>query len=148
MDSLDRRLLNMIQADFPIAPRPYSALGERLGITEDEVLERVRGLVESGIVRKIGPSFDTIKLGHASTLVAAKVPPERIEEVAGIVSSFPEVTHNYGRDFQYNLWFTLVCRDAAEIERTLEEIKSRTGISDVHSLPARRVFKVKVNFEL
>ena len=146
MDDLDRRLLNIAQADFPIAPRPYRVLGERLGITEREALERIRALAESGIIREIGPSFDARRLGHASTLAAAKVTPERLEEVANIVSGFPQVTHNYGRDHEYNLWFTLVCRDAGDIERTLEEIKARTGVSDVHELPAERTFKLRVDF--
>jgi len=147
VDDLDRRLLNIIQTDFPITPRPYRVLGERLGITEVEALDRVRRLKESGIIRRIGPSFDTRKLGHASILAAARVPAERLDEVAGVISSFPEVTHNYGREAEYNLWFTLVCRNAEQIERTLEEIKSRTGISDIHALPSERVFKVRVNFE-
>jgi len=147
MDELDKGLLNIIQTDFPISPSPYRVLGERLGIGEDEALERVRALVESGIIRKIGPSFDTRKLGHVSTLVAAKAPIERQEEVAGIVSSFPQVTHNYGRDFEYNLWFTLICRDADEMERVVDDIKARTGISEMHALPAKRMFKIKVEFE-
>jgi len=147
MDELDKSLLNIIQTDFPISSRPYRVLGERLGIGEDEALERVRALVESGIIRKIGPSFDTRKLGHASTLVAAKAPIERLEEVAGIVSSFPQVTHNYGRDFEYNLWFTVIAKDQSEIERTLDRIKAETGLSDVHELPAKRKFKIKVEFE-
>ena len=146
MDDLDRRLLSIVQADFPIAARPYLVLGKRLGIAEGEALERMRALVESGVVREIGASFDARRLGHASTLVAAKVPPERLEEVANIVSSFQQVTHNYGRDHEYNLWFALVCRDAGEIERTLEEIKARTGISDIHELPAERTFKLRVDF--
>ena len=148
MDELDGHLLNIIQSDFPISPRPYQVLAEHLGISEDEALERVRALVESGIVRRIGPSFDSRKLGHVSTLVAAKVPPGRLEEVAGIVSSFPQVTHNYGRDFEYNLWFTIIARDEAEIGCTLGRIKAETGISEMHELPARRMFKIRVEFEL
>ena len=147
MDEVDKGLLNIIQTDFPISPSPYHVLGERLGISEEEALARVRALVESGIIRRIGPSFDTRKLGHVSTLVAAKVPAERLEEVAGIVSSFPQVTHNYGRDFEYNLWFTIIAKDESEIERTLDRIKARTGVSDMHELPTKRMFKIKVEFE-
>ena len=147
MDEVDKRLLNIIQADFPIEVHPYRVIGERLGISEDEALARVQALVESGTIRRIGPSFDTRKLGHVSTLVAARVPIERLEEVAGIVSSFPQVTHNYGRDFEYNLWFTLICRDADEMERVVDDIKARTGISDMHVLPAKQVFKLRVDFE-
>ena len=147
MDDLDRQLLNVIQTDFPITPRPYQVLARRMDIAEEEALERVRNLAESGIIRRIGPSFDTRKLGHTSVLAAVKVPTERLEEVANIISSYPQVTHNYGRDFEYNLWFTLVCRDAEELQRTVEEIKFRTGISDLHTLPAERTFKIKVDFE-
>ena len=147
MDEMDKRLLNVIQADFPISPRPYRVLGERLGMTEDEALSRTRALVDSGIIRRIGPSFDSRKLGHKSTLVAARVPGERLREVADIVNSFPQVTHNYGREHEYNLWFTLICRDEPEIERVVSEIEARTGISDMHVLPAEQMFKVRVSFE-
>jgi len=147
MDDLDKQLLNIIQTDFPISTYPYRVLGERLGVGEDEALERVRALVEAGVIRRIGPSFDSRRLEHVSTLVTAKVPAERLEEVAEIVNSFPQVTHNYSRDFEYNLWFTLICRTDAEIERVVGEIKARTGISDVHVLPARRFFKLRVDFE-
>ena len=147
VDNIDRQLLNIVQTDFPIARRPYEALGSRLGISEQEALGRVRALAESGVIRKIGPSFDSKKLGHVSTLVAARVPKERLDEVAGIVSSFPEVTHNYGREFEYNLWFTLICKNEARLEAVLEAIKSKTGVSDMRSLPALRAFKIRVEFE-
>jgi DNA-binding Lrp family transcriptional regulator len=147
LDELDRRLLNIIQTEFPIDPRPFRALGERLGTSESEALARVGALAQAGVIRKIGPSFDTSRLRHVSTLVAARVPAERLEEVAEIVSSFPEVTHNYGRDHEYNLWFTLVARDGDAIRRTLDLIEQKTGISDMHSLPAERMFKIRVNFE-
>lgn len=147
MDNIDSRLLNIIQSDFPISPRPFEVLGNALGITEREALERTRAFVDSGVIRRIGPSFNTRKLGYASTLVAAKVPPERLEEVANIVSSFDEVTHNYGRDFAYNLWFTLICHGEAQIESTLERIKSATGVTQMLSLPAEKMFKIKVEFE-
>ena len=147
IDEIDKSLLNIIQSDFPVTPRPFLALGEALGITEDDALNRVSALVDGGVIRKIGPSFNTRKLGYTSTLVAAKVPPERLEEVAGIVSSFPEVTHNYGRDFPYNLWFALVCPGESQLERTLDRIKSETGVADMRSLPSERMFKIKVEFE-
>ena len=147
MDALDRHLLNILQSDFPISSHPHRVLGERLGVSEDEAFARVRSLVESGIIRKIGPSFDTRRLGHASALAAARVPSERLQEVADIVSSFSQVTHNYGRDFEYNLWFTLICADEEEMRRVLGEIRASTGISDMHLLPAERMFKIKVNFK-
>ncbi len=147
MDSVDRDLLNMIQTDFPLDPRPYRVLGEQLGITEDEALSRVKVLAGSGVIRRIGPSFDSRRLGYASTLAAVKVPPERLEEVAALVSSYPQVTHNYGRDHEYNLWFTLVCPNRQEIERIAEEIVERAGVGGLRLLPADRMFKIRVEFE-
>ncbi len=147
MDDIDRRLLNTIQSDFPINERPYDVLGERLGMSPDEALSRVRALVDAGIIRKLGPSFDTRRLGHVSALVAAKVRPDRLQEAARIVSEYPEVTHNYGRDFEYNLWFTLVCESDGRLDALIEEIKSKAGILSIHKLPAQRVFKIKVDFE-
>lgn len=147
MDALDRELLNIIQTDFPLDPHPYRVLGERLGIPEAEALSRVGSLVDDGIIRRIGPSFDSRRLGYVSTLAAMKIPPERLEEVAALVSSYPQVTHNYGRDHEYNLWFTLVCPGRQEIARIAEEIRERTGIVDLHLLPAERMFKIRVEFE-
>lgn len=148
MDSIDKQLLNIIQTDFPIDPRPYRILAKQLELSELEVLDRVESLTEAGIIRKIGPVFETRKLGYTSTLVAAKVPADRLEEVAAIISELPAVTHNYGRDSEYNLWFTMTCAGAIEATYLLEEIKMMTGISNMYQLPAERVFKIKVDFEL
>lgn len=147
MDKLDRQLLNIIQTEFPVHARPYRVLGQHLGITESEALARVKRLSESGIIRRIGPSFDTRKLGHVSVLAAMKAPEARLTEVAEVVSSYPQVTHNYGRDHEYNLWFTLVCRDREEVDRLVAEMKNRTGVEEVHLLPAERIFKIRVDFE-
>ncbi len=147
MDDTDRRLLNIIQAGFPIRAHPYDAIGEQLGISADGALRRVRKLAESGVIRRIGASFDTRKLGHVDNLVAAKVQAEQLEKQAALVSSFPEVTHNYAREGAYNLWFTLVCESLERIEEVLESIKSGTGISEMFTLPAERMFKIKVDFQ-
>lgn len=147
MDQIDRNLLNIIQSDFPIDVRPYDVLANRLGISADEALRRVSELFDAGVIRKIGPSFDTRKLGHVNTLVAAKVDHDRLEEVAIIVSAYPEVTHNYGRNFDYNLWFTLVCESREQMDALIEEIESISGIADLRILPAERTFKIKVGFE-
>jgi DNA-binding Lrp family transcriptional regulator len=147
MDKLDRELLNLTQREFPITSRPFLAISEDLGISEDDVLDRVRQLLASGIIKRIGPSFDAQSIGHVSTLVAANVPSERLVEIAGIISSFPEVTHNYQRDMMYNLWFTLVARDSVVLEHTIDSIKEQTGIENLYLLPAERVFKIQVNFE-
>jgi DNA-binding Lrp family transcriptional regulator len=147
MDNTDKQLLNIIQTGFPVTSKPYEALGKKIGISSSEALSRTRELVECGIIRKIGASFDTRKLDHVSALVAAKAPAERIEEVVRIISSFEEVTHSYERDHEYNLWFTLVCENGERLDAVLDEIANKTGIKDIHELPAERTFKIKVDFE-
>lgn len=147
VDDLDRKLLNIVQADFPMDSRPYRTLGMRLGVSEEEIFSRLRTLVESGVVRRIGPVFDSGRLGYKSVLVAAKVPEDQLSEVAAAVSTFPQVTHNYSREHEYNLWFTLVCRGGDEIARVVQKIESEHGLN-LRILPAERVFKIRVNFEL
>jgi len=148
LSHLERDVLNAIQEDFPLVKRPFAELAVRLGRAEEEILGVARELRQKGIIRRIGASFDSGRLNLASTLVAMKVPPERLEEVASVVSSYPEVTHNYQRDHPYNLWFAIVAASQARLEAILEEIEDKTGISEVYSLPARRRFKIRVKFEL
>lgn len=148
MDDLNKRLLNILQFEFPLQSRPYRSVASRLGITESDVLSRVRQLMEDGLIRRIGPVFDVRKLGFTTTLVAMKVPTEQLEEVAQVVNSYPQVTHNYRRDHAYNLWFTLVCERSEDISRVVEEIQQRTGIKDLQLLPAERTFKIDARFQL
>lgn len=146
MDNTDRELLNIVQMHFPTVHAPFADLAERLGISETEVEERLVRIVEAGTIRRIAPLFDTHRLGYSSTLVAARVPPERLLEVAEIVSSFPEVTHNYAREHTYNLWFTII--SCGSVDAIVEEIRKRTGVSEMHSLPAEEIFKLRACFRL
>jgi len=147
LDALDRRLLNLVQDEFPLTPRPYLELAKRLGLSETEVIARLRELKKKGIIRRIGAVFDLRKLGYVSTLCALKVPPERLEEVVRIVNSFPGITHNYLREDEYNMWFTLIGPSRQHLEEMLEEIKTRTGLTELLELPAERPFKIRVNFD-
>ncbi len=146
MDGIDRRILDIIQTQFPLSPTPFKEVGERLGIGEEEVIERIRALKEKGIIRRIGATFEPRKLGFTSTLCAASVPEERIEEFVAVVNSYPGVTHNYERDHDYNIWFTLIGRSKEEIERSIAEIEERTGIRGIKNLPTIRRFKINVSF--
>ncbi len=148
LDSLDKQLLNLIQSHLPIVPEPYRKLAETLGTTEEDILARLKRLIESGVIRRLGAIFDSRQVGYSGTLCALKVPAERIKEVAAVINSFPGVTHNYLRDHPYNMWFTLLVESPARLEATLEEIKKRTGIEDILHLPASRIFKIRVNFDL
>lgn len=147
MDKIDRCLLNMIQGDFPLTEEPYAELGRRLGLEEREILERLARLKDKGIIRRIGAVFELRHLGYTSTLCAMQVPEERLEEVAALVNSFPEVTHNYLREDSYNMWFTLIGPCRRRLEKIIGQIKAATGLP-LLELPAERPYKIKVNFNL
>ncbi|AEG59891.1 AsnC family transcriptional regulator [Desulforamulus ruminis] len=148
LDHIDRRLLNLIQTDFPICPEPYRVLGENLGITEQEVLNRLEQLTQQDVIRRLGGVFDSRKLGYNGTLCAIKVPQERIEEVAAVINSYIGITHNYLRDHEYNMWFTILAQSPHKVQKILKEIQEKTGIQEIINLPSKRFFKVLVNFDL
>ncbi|MFO7601351.1 MAG: AsnC family transcriptional regulator [Candidatus Desulfacyla sp.] len=148
MNPIDRKILNEIQSDFPITSRPYRALGERLNLTEEEVLSAVRRLKEEGVIRRIGGNFHSSRLNFVSTLCAAKVPREKIDGFVEVVNRYPGVTHNYLRSNTYNIWFTFIAEDIKFIENTLKEISRETGIEEILNLPAEKMFKIKVDFEV
>ena len=148
MDDLDRSIINIIQSDFPIAPRPYAEVAKRLDLPEEDILERVRALKEEGIIRRIGASFNSRKLDFSSTLCAARVPESKVEAFVKTVNRFPGVTHNYLRNSPYNVWFTFIAKTMDEIEESLEIIRQETGVVEIRNLPALRTFKIKVDFAL
>lgn len=148
MDELDRRLLDLIQSDLPRVSRPYLALAQQLGTTEEEVLRRLATWQEKGIIRRLGGIFDSRRLGYTGTLCALAVPAERIEEVARVINSYPGVTHNYLREHSLNMWFTLLAPGEEYLQRIIAEIRERTGIEQIYSLPAEKIFKIKVKFRL
>ncbi len=147
LDLIDKRLLDIIQTEFPLVSRPYAALGEQLGITEEEALNRVRRMKTSKLIRRMGANFQSAKLGFRSTLCAAKVPEEQLDSFVAEVNSHPGVTHNYLRDHAYNIWFTLIGPSWEDVCTTLEEITRRTGIA-LLNLPATRLYKIRVDFQM
>jgi DNA-binding Lrp family transcriptional regulator len=148
MNETDKRILNEIQTDFPITKRPFHELGKRLGLSESEVIERVKKLKDKGVIRRIGGNFHSNKLNFASTLCAAKVPEEKIEHFVQVVNLYPGVTHNYLRNHDYNVWFTFIAEDMDTICNALERISRETGVAQIRSLPATKTFKIKVDFEV
>ena len=147
MDSLDRQLLDIIQTGFPLCPRPYAELGQRLGIEEQEALDRVRNLKARKIIRRLGANFQSAKLGFVSTLCAAKVPQDKMESFVAEVNAKPGVTHNYLREHDYNIWFTLISPSAEETQATLDGISAQSGIP-ILNLPATKLFKIRVDFRM
>ena len=147
-DDIDKAILNRIQSDFPIEQRPYRAIGKDLGISEDDVIERVRRLKADGIIRRIGGNFSPEKLGFVSTLCAGSVPAEKIEDFTRTVNEYPGVTHNYLRNNTYNIWFTFIAPSREIIAENLDEISEKTGITDILNLPATTVYKIRAKFKV
>lgn len=147
MDNIDRKILDIIQADFPLSSRPYAVIGEKAGICEEEAFSRVMKMKEDGIIRRIGANFQSGKLGFASTLCAARVPEDKKERFIKLVNARPGVTHNYEREHEYNIWFTLIGKNRETVCRIIEEISLETGIK-ILNLPAEKMFKIKVDFSM
>jgi len=147
MDGIDKRLLDVIQTDFPLAPRPYALLGESLGISEQEAFDRVRELKKRNIIRRLGANLQSAKLGFHSTLCAAKVPPENMDAFVVKVNAQPGVTHNYLRKHEYNIWFTCIGPSRDAVRATLDDITQHTGIP-ILNLPATKLYKIRVDFPM
>lgn len=147
LDRNDRIILNEIQSHFPLRARPYREISQRLGLAEKEVILRVARMAQGGIIRRIGANFNSGKLGFTSTLCAARVPKEKLPAFVEAVNRYPGVTHNYEREGEYNIWFTFIAESQETIQTSLAEIKHQTGIKELISLPAEKIFKIQVDFE-
>jgi DNA-binding Lrp family transcriptional regulator len=150
LDELDKRLLNLLQGSFPIAPRPYAAVAELAGVQEEEVLSRTRHLLDERIIREITPIFDTRVLGYSSMLVAARVDPENPWRAAKVINSHPGVSHNYLRDHDFNIWFTIATEPGSPLglDGTLDVLQRLTGAESVRQLPTLRLFKIRMDLEM
>lgn len=147
LDKTDQSLLNLLQNAFPLSIRPFQGLAEELAISEKEVLERIGRMKSEGLIRRIGGVMDSSKLGFISTLCAISVTEDRIEEVAAVINRNPGVTHNYLREHHYNLWFTLTCPSQQDLDSQIEELERLTGCA-IRSMPTRKVYKIKVSFDM
>ena len=127
LEDVDNELLNAVQWDFPVEARPYAALGERLGITEPEVRERIAKVKDDGVLRQLSAIFDTRALGYTSALIAAKVDADHVDEAAAIVSAHPGVSHNYKRNHAYNLWYTIAVPPGASLDEHIDVLHRTSG---------------------
>ena len=151
MDELDQKLLAALQDGFPLDARPYARLAEGIGLDagdEQTVFDRVMGLVDDGTIRRLGASFDSRRLGFEPTLVALRLPDERVAQVAQLVNRYGEVTHNYQRTGRWNLWFTVIARSSGRQGEILAEIRRAAGLeeTDMMNLPVERLLKIDVRF--
>ncbi len=147
MDAYDKEILDIIQSSFPIDPRPYAVVGGQVGLTESEVLARVRRLKQEGVIRRMGANFGSRQLGWRSTLCGAEVPQDRLDVFVAEVNKHPGVTHNYLRDHKFNVWFALIAPSTEAIEAVLADITANTGV-EIMNLPASKLFKIKVDFAM
>jgi DNA-binding Lrp family transcriptional regulator len=150
LDKQDKELLQLLQDNFPVEERPWTVLGKMLGISEAEVLSRIQRLSSDGVIRKLRTILDAKKLNTCySTLMAMKVPEAKMEGIVNIVNEYMSVTHNYRREHDYNLWFTVTTCGSNDLGSTVEEIIRRTGIPehDILDLPTTSVFKIDVRFK-
>jgi DNA-binding Lrp family transcriptional regulator len=145
-NSIDDKLLGLLQTGFPLKAEPYSDLGSKLGVTSEEVIRRIAVLKANGIVRLISPVLDARKLGYQSTLIAMKVGKEKTGLAEKTLSGHPDVSHAYQRDHAFNIWFTLSVLPSGNIETELRKLSSCIGAEAAFSLPAVRVFKLRTNF--
>lgn len=145
MDEKDHEILQMLQNRFPLVSEPYKAIGDKLWIDEYSVISRIVRLLQNGVIRYVGPFFDSRKLGYKGCLAAINVPDERVEDVANVVNQFDEVTHNYLRKGSPNMWFTLITDSKERQQEILEQIKKETGIDEILIFTSKKYFKVKVD---
>ena len=147
LDTMDKRILDIIQTDFPLESRPYAIIAERLGITEQEALDRVNALRKSRLIRRLGANFQSAKLGFRSTLCAAKVPEDKLDAFIAEVNRHVGVTHNYLRRHAYNVWFSAIGPSWEAVCAMLDDITAKTGIP-ILNLPATKLYKIRVYFQM
>ena len=147
MITLSQQILNLIQTRFPVEPRPYAALAATLGRREVDIINQIDKLKQAGIIRRIGAIFDGAHLGYVTTLVAAQVPEEKIDAFVAEVNALSGVSHHYRRRHAFNLWFTLAGRGQHQLDDIINGLREKYALRNIYSLPAERVFKIKVDFD-
>jgi siroheme decarboxylase len=148
LTDLDRELLNAVQWDFPLDARPYAVIGDRLGISEVETRERVATVKEAGVLRQLSAIFDTRALGYGSSLVAAKIDPDRIDDAAQVMSAHPGVSHNYKRNHAFNLWYTIAVPPGDSLEEHVDVLHRDSGATVTRRLPTLKLYKIGVKLDM
>lgn len=148
LDDLDRELLNAVQWDFPLEPAPFAVLAHRLGIPEPEVRERIQRVKDAGVLRQLSAIFDTRALGYSSSLIAAKVDAERVDDAAAVVNEHPGVSHNYKRNHAYNLWYTIAVPPGDSLDEHIDRLHRASGALVTRKLPTLTLYKIGVKLDM
>ena len=149
MDDLDRRIIGELQKNFPLEPNPYETIAGDLRISVEQLWDRIAALTESGMIRRMGFSIDSRKMGYSSTLVAIRVPDSQIEKASELIAGYPQITHSYLRDNEFNIWFTIIADSKNQIQVILDRIRTELGLSedDLMDLPVEKLFKLDARFK-
>ena len=146
MDELDKTIINHLQDGFPVCDSPYLQLALQLGISEESLLQRLRALLDSGILSRFGPLYHAEQMGGALTLAAVKAPAEQFDQIAEIINAFPEVAHNYARNHELNMWFVLATETREQIAQVIDSIEQKTGLK-VYNMPKINEYFVGLRLE-
>lgn len=145
---IDKKILDILQNNFPIVERPYKHIAASLSIKEDDVIRRLKKMKAKGVIRRIGPVFDSASLGYSSALCAVKTLPQGEASTARYISTFDGITHNYKRDSEFNIWFTLVAKSEKQMNEILMQIKKKTNPQKIIKLKSRKTYKIKGIFDV
>jgi len=146
VDEIDRKIINELQGGFPVCESPFAEVAERLNMEEEDLLSRIKNMLDDGMLSRFGPMYHAERLGGGLSLVAMKIPETDFDKVAEQVNAFPQVAHNYQRDHELNMWFVLATEKASEVDDTLEAIEDRTGYK-VYNMPKLHEFYVGLRFD-
>ena len=147
MDEFDKKILNAIQEEFPVTPKPFAEIGKLVGLGEEEVIERVRRLKSDGYIRRIGPVLERKKLNYASALCGVHIDEQKIMGFVDELNKYSGVTHNYERDGELNVWFTIAAKSKDEVDNFLLDLEKKYEVK-IYRFPEKKVFKIKTFFPM
>ncbi|RJQ25793.1 Lrp/AsnC family transcriptional regulator [Candidatus Parcubacteria bacterium] len=148
MDALDKEILNEIQWSFPLVTEPYKELAKRFKVSDDEMKKRILQLKSAGVLRQLSAIFDTRRLGYKSSLVAMAIRPDKLDSIANLINRHPGVSHNYERNHEYNLWFTLATPPGTDLKTEVDKFAKLDGITKIRLLPTIKLFKIGVKLDM
>jgi|TARA_B100000315_G_scaffold260248_1_gene320331 DNA-binding Lrp family transcriptional regulator len=148
LDSKDKSILRELQGNLPIVKYPFREIAGKINITEEELFFRINKLTNDGIIRKFGLRIDSKKVGYASTLIALKVPDQNRDKIAEKLNSYKNITHNYARNHEYNIWATIIANSKDDLEQNIRDIRKNVPHEDLLNLPVIRKFKINVKFDI